>query len=216
MGLPVPSLTPGPREQEWGTVRRLQPSEPGDPGWHGLGMKSSALTRMSAWYYIAPSSFLSHFITFSSTSSVLYFLPLVEMCSFLTVTNQSHPFCPHLLSPPCPSIPSLELKHRPSGDRCGHFVMDTVFWLFEQPVNKESEWLLVTILMPFPGEWMLPWKPLMKCKGQMEAWLDLCNPFCYNNNGNDDGGQYCMARGLAENEAENSCWVALELRIVAK
>lgn len=49
----------------------------------------------------------------------------------------------------------------------------------------------------------------------MEAWLDLRNPFCYSNNG-DDGGQYCMARGLAENEAENSRWVALELGIVAK
>lgn len=42
----------------------------------------------------------------------------------------------------------------------------------------------------------------MKRKGQMEAWLDLCNPSCYNNNDNDDGGQCCMARGLAENEAE--------------
>lgn len=32
----------------------------------------------------------------------------------------------------------------------------------------------------------------LKRRGRLEVRLDLCNPFCYNNNGNDDGGLYCI------------------------
>lgn len=33
----------------------------------------------------------------------------------------------------------------------------------------------------------------LKQRGWLEVGLDLCNPFSYNNNGNDDGGLYCMS-----------------------
>lgn len=50
----------------------------------------------------------------------------------------------------------------------------------------------------------------------MEAQRDLHDPFCCNNNGGDDGGLRYMARGLAENEAENSCKTTPELGNVAE
>lgn len=118
-GLPILSLAPGPREQERGTPRRLQPSEPGDPGWHGLCTTSSALTGTSARCYTTPYfSFHSHFITFSSTSSIPRFPTLpspAEPCSFPTAANQSHPCCPHLLPPSCLSTPAFQLKRRHLG-----------------------------------------------------------------------------------------------------
>lgn len=81
-------------------------------------------------------------------------------------------------------------------------------------MNKELEKPLVTIWKPFPGgEELLSWKPQRERSkgGRMEARRDLHDPFCCNNNGNDDGGLRYMARGLAENEAENSCRTTPEL-----
>jgi len=50
----------------------------------------------------------------------------------------------------------------------------------------------------------------MKQRGQLEAQLDLRNPFCYNNNGNDDGGLYCMRA------AQQADWLRMKQKTAAE
>lgn len=136
-----------------------------------------------------------HFLFLHLISSLLHtFLPRAQLCSFPTATNQSHqsyPIHPLLLC----AFPHHLLAQTQTFRTQGW----SFYWMLPCECLK-CQWKKNQISSNQLEAYSRRRATVkseaikrLKQRGCLEVWLDLCNPFSYNNNGNDDGGLYCTS-----------------------